>query len=94
MAKHRQKSKTPASPYLVQGLLRRRKQLEDELTTMATSPAIVAAVVRSRDGARRGEHYRAAHDAIRALESIDQVLYQVARIKLLPRPIYPGGERV
>ena len=80
--------------YKVQRLLRVRKALENELGAMAAAPRVAGAVKRSREGKGRGQHLQAAQGSIRLVEAMDKLLYQAARIKKLPKPRYPGGERV
>lgn len=82
------------TPYQVQKMLRIRKALENELGAMAATPRVAQAVKRSREGKGRGQHLRAAQASIRMVEGLDKALYAAARIRKLPRPQYPGGERV
>lgn len=83
------------TPYQIQKLLKLRKAAEDELNQMAQDADFSAAVKKAREGkGKKNLQYKAAFSAIRYIEGLDQWLYQVARIKKLPKPSYPGGERV
>jgi hypothetical protein len=71
-----------------------RQTIADEIRAMADTPRIARAVMQSREGKGRGRHLQAAQGSIRTVEEVDKMLYAVAGIKKLPKPKYPGGERV
>lgn len=80
--------------YQVVKILKARKAMERELELMANTPRIDQAIKRARTGKGRGDDVKAVQSSIRLVESLDKLLYDVVRIKNLPKPKYPGRKRV